>query len=952
MSNRRIYELTTSNVFSLTKDAKLGDAIAMLASNSISSIIITHEAIPVGILTERDIARASNTGIDATSIPVSAVMSPNPVTVYENADISVALDMMERNRIRRLVVTDKAGKLKGIVTQTDILKKLDEELFKVHTTVEAIMSKEVLSVSPDTSLKTTIEKIAEERKSCVIVVTGAAIKGIFTERDVVRHLYKQTPPETPVRDVCSRNIAYVSTDTILYDALKIMNERKIRHLVVIDSRQQLKGLVTQTDIVNMLHESIAKGIRDQAQRFKESLDILQTGFMELELNDEGRILWVNKHGAVELGFISPDSLIGTDISSLLTKPEQWGDFIRKAVGKEGVVSFIFEVKGKIIEGSFRISGLIASGLFKDITDRFAESESLKNERNRLENILKTLSEGLLVVGSDDIVKEINFSALEMFELKREDMVNEPYYSKKIIFIDEDGNAFGREAHPVSWVFKIGNPVSNLIAGIRRTDGNIIWLKLTATPSFGADGKIREVVMVLTDITELYTLERRYQKILDTAREGHWEVGLEGIIRRINPSLSALLGYRVEELIGKNIYDLALESDKHIFFEALEKRKHGISESYEITLLHKNGSRVYTIVSASPQKNAAGRVEGAFAFITDITAMKITQNMQHAIASFSKDITMALTENETYDIFRHYLLKLGSSKRRIDCIYLTNIDAELNTSIDVIKYCADGTPDYRFPGNDKCKSLIYSGTFAVNNIQNEYACPYRPDNEKGGSYYCTVINIGGAVSGILHIYSNAINFFDDRTSEMIESFISLLTPVINNMRLLELNKKLALIDPLTGLYNRRYFETFIEKQLALSDRNEQPLSLVLFDIDNFKQFNDTYGHDAGDSALNGVSEAILKNIRLADIGVRYGGEEFMLVLPNTDKNTAFEVAERTRAVIQEMPIHVSAEKNVCITISSGIATYAIDANSLELLISKADNALYEAKRTGKNKTCLA
>ncbi|TAN43456.1 MAG: diguanylate cyclase [Nitrospirae bacterium] len=952
MSNRRIYELTTSDVFSLTKDAKLSEAIATLAVNNISSIIITNESVPVGILTERDIARASNTGVDTFTLPVSSVMSPNPVTVYENSDISVALDVMERNRIRRLVVIDKTGRLRGIVTQTDILKKLDEDLFKVHTAVESIMSTDLLNVSPDTTLKTTIEKIAEERKSCVIVVTGAAIKGIFTERDVVRHLYKQTPPDTHIRDICSRNIAYVSTDTILYDALKIMNERRIRHLVVIDSRQQLKGLVTQTDIVNMLHESIAKGIRDQAQRFKESLDILQTGFMELELNDDGTVLWINKHGATELGFGSPDSLIGTDISSLLLKPEQWKDFIKKAVGKEGVVSYIFKFKNRIIEGSFKISGLIASGLFKDITDRFAESESLRDERNRLENILKTLSEGLLIVGSDDIVKEINFSALEMFELKREEMVNEPYYSKKIIFIDEDGNAFGRETHPVSWVLKTYNPVLNLIAGIRRADGNIIWLKLTATPSFGADRKIREVVMVLTDITELYSLEKRYQKILDTAREGHWEVGLEGIIRRINPSLSALLGYRVEELIGKSIYDLVVDSDRHIFFEALEKRKHGISESYEITLLHKNGSRVYTIVSASPQKNSAGKVEGAFAFITDITAVKITQNMQHAIASFSKDITMALSENETYDIFRHYLLKTGDDRRKIDCIYLTGIDPESNTSMDVIRYCADGTPDYRFPGHDKCKSLIYSGTFAVNDILKEYACPYRPENEQAGSYYCTMINIGGSVSGVLHLFSHSTNFFDDRTIEMIESFISLLIPVISNMRLLELNKKLALIDPLTGLYNRRYFETFIEKQLALADRNEQPLSMVLLDIDNFKQFNDTYGHDAGDSALKTVSDAILKNIRLADIGVRYGGEEFMLVLPNTDKSTAFEVAERTRLVIQEMPIHISAEKDVRITISSGIATYAVDADNLELLIAKADNSLYNAKRTGKNKTCLA
>jgi two-component system cell cycle response regulator len=173
-----------------------------------------------------------------------------------------------------------------------------------------------------------------------------------------------------------------------------------------------------------------------------------------------------------------------------------------------------------------------------------------------------------------------------------------------------------------------------------------------------------------------------------------------------------------------------------------------------------------------------------------------------------------------------------------------------------------------------------------------------------------------------------------------------------MRLLDMNKKLALIDPLTGLYNRRYLETFMEKHLAIADRNNQLLSMVMLDIDNFKYFNDTNGHEAGDMALRSISHAIGKNIRVSDIGVRYGGEEFIIVLPNTDKVTAFEVAERIRTTVESAPVVVGHDKRIFVTASFGVATYGIDANGFDALLAKADKVLYDAKKTGKNRICLA
>ncbi len=966
MATRRVHELMTTDVIVLPKEAKLIEAVGKLADNNISSIVITDKQTPLGIITERDITRiATATGStdEMNSLPVSNFMSKNPVTVYKNADVVTALETMERNRIRRLIVTDKSGKLKGIITYSDILKKLEEEFFKVHTTIDTVTTMGIVKVSADTSLGSAIHRMSEEKKSCILVTSSDAFAvdattttGILTERDIVKLLLKKIPMDTPVKDVCTKNIVYASHDTLLYDAIRIMHERRIRHLVVVDDRMQLKGIVTQTDIIGLLHENITKGIKDQLQRFKESLDILQTGFIEFELNNEGTILWINKHGAKELGFDNVDSAIGSSFVRLLKDKEQWSDFLNKANSKPATVSFVSHLNisgGKVIDGSFRIREFAASGIFKDITKQFNEGECIRNERNRFENILKTLSEGLVIYDGNGVIREINQAALNIFGMTKAEMIGMPYYSQKIAVMDEAGNVLDADGLCISHVMDKGAPVKNVIRGVKRADGTVTWFTASITPIFNSENKVEEIVHVLTDITELYNLQKRNQKIIETAKEGYWEVSFDGKILNINKSLSKLLGYREDELIGKSIYDLVDGDNKKVFEHALERRREGVSESYEITLRHKNSSDVYAIVSASPKTDSSGKACGAFAFITDVTDLKSTHNMLHTIASFYKDLSRALTEAEAYAILKHYLLSLRKGEAKINAVYLMNIDSSKHYVEEAISYNDSGLQELgKFPGLDKCKAYIYAATSVVNDLSKDYACPFQRFGAVSGSYCCTAINIGGSTAGILYLYSRHSNFFTDDIKEAIDSFIALFAPVVNNMRLLEMNKKLALIDPLTGLYNRRYLEAFIEKQLAIADRNNQLLSMVMLDIDNFKYFNDTNGHEAGDMALRSISHAINKNIRVSDIGVRYGGEEFIIALPNTDKVTAFEVAERIRTAIESTPVAISRDKRMFVTASFGVATYNIDANSFDALLAKADNALYDAKKAGKNRVCLA
>jgi two-component system cell cycle response regulator len=162
----------------------------------------------------------------------------------------------------------------------------------------------------------------------------------------------------------------------------------------------------------------------------------------------------------------------------------------------------------------------------------------------------------------------------------------------------------------------------------------------------------------------------------------------------------------------------------------------------------------------------------------------------------------------------------------------------------------------------------------------------------------------------------------------------------------LNQKLqslAVTDGLTGLHNHRAFQDYLEEQFQTAMRNKQPLALILMDVDHFKQYNDTYGHQAGDEVLRQVAQILQANVREGDFVARYGGEEFVIVLPRTDSESAVAVAERLRRAVESAEWHLRP-----ITGSFGVACIRPDMETRQELIEAADQALYQAKKNGRNR----
>jgi diguanylate cyclase (GGDEF)-like protein len=162
------------------------------------------------------------------------------------------------------------------------------------------------------------------------------------------------------------------------------------------------------------------------------------------------------------------------------------------------------------------------------------------------------------------------------------------------------------------------------------------------------------------------------------------------------------------------------------------------------------------------------------------------------------------------------------------------------------------------------------------------------------------------------------------------------------------ERIAIEDPLTGIYNRRYFFELAEKEVERANRYKNPLSVVIFDVDNFKRMNDSFGHLIGDQILVNLAKLCLNNIRSMDIIARYGGEEFVILMPEATKEDAQKIAERLRKIVAETSM-VTGALDVMMTISLGVASWNCNQElDFDSLLARADQALYQSKESGRNR----
>ncbi|HHV99332.1 MAG TPA: GGDEF domain-containing protein [Clostridiaceae bacterium] len=239
-------------------------------------------------------------------------------------------------------------------------------------------------------------------------------------------------------------------------------------------------------------------------------------------------------------------------------------------------------------------------------------------------------------------------------------------------------------------------------------------------------------------------------------------------------------------------------------------------------------------------------------------------------------------------------------------------------------------------------------FDAGRIKSDKYCRRRNFLFNSGNCMCINILNNEYSCAILQLCSKSKKLFKSENIYIINLFADIARPIISNTQALNALRKKASTDLLTTVYNRDFLNAYLENQLKVADAANHSVSLLIIDVDNFKSINDTYGHLIGDRVLSNAANIMLNCVRKNDVVARYGGDEFIVVLPSTDTDTAYIIAERIVNEIASSKIRpIDGVEIPSITCSIGISTYPDHCKSMEHLISTADSALYEAKRCGKN-----
>jgi diguanylate cyclase (GGDEF)-like protein len=211
-----------------------------------------------------------------------------------------------------------------------------------------------------------------------------------------------------------------------------------------------------------------------------------------------------------------------------------------------------------------------------------------------------------------------------------------------------------------------------------------------------------------------------------------------------------------------------------------------------------------------------------------------------------------------------------------------------------------------------------------------------------------LKIRDEVIGVLDIESDKLNAFSEKDLRMFSLFAIQAAIAIENARLYDETKILSLTDGLTKIANRRHFDLTVESEVRKARGYSRSISLAMIDLDNFKNFNDRYGHQAGDRMLINIARILKESVRDTDFVARYGGEEFVIVFPETGNDAAIRVSERIRRAVEVDGVYVKGLGKKCTTVSLGVATYPYNAQDVAELVYNADKALYRAKQLGKNR----
>jgi diguanylate cyclase (GGDEF)-like protein/PAS domain S-box-containing protein len=466
--------------------------------------------------------------------------------------------------------------------------------------------------------------------------------------------------------------------------------------------------------------------------------------------------------------------------------------------------------------------------------------------------------------------------------------------------------------------------------------------------------------------ELQRSRHFLENVIDNSAEGIGIVDSRGHITKWNKASEVIYGYSFKELEGKSAFDIYADKDEMAKM-LIPLRRDGLVKHYEITMKRRDGSTFPASLSIKVMRDEAGKNVGSVTVARDLTELKEKEAKLQAaneqlrglvyesnersrqmllLQEMSEIFLSCQTSGETYSAVTHFGPKIFPDYAGV--LYL------LNSTKDIFEMTAlwGEAPRVEMSfGRDECWSLGRSRAYPVADSGSSMNCRHVAATLPG-AYLCVPMMAQGEVMGILHLRKMTQEIEEKMAgiAQFATSVAEAMALALANLKLRETLRDQAIRDGLTGLFNRRYLEETLEREVSRSKRQESPLAVIMLDLDHFKEYNDTYGHNAGDELLMSLGKLIKGQVRREDIACRYGGEEFLLIMPETPLKIAMNRVDELNRSVKNL--HTQNPSLKPITISAGVAIFPDHGDSGKELIQAADAALYQAKAKGRDRLLVA
>ncbi|MBI5711818.1 MAG: diguanylate cyclase [Chloroflexi bacterium] len=467
-------------------------------------------------------------------------------------------------------------------------------------------------------------------------------------------------------------------------------------------------------------------------------------------------------------------------------------------------------------------------------------------------------------------------------------------------------------------------------------------------------------------------QARAATIVAQAMDGIITFDDECQIESINESGENVFGYKAEEVIGKSVNLLFIDlcgdslatyisrshSEGRQSLEATGRRKNGSTFPIELTMSELSLERRRTFVIAivrdiSQRKRDEELVRQANEKLTMWIDQLERRNRESALLSDMGDLFQSChSVDEAYRIIEQSARRLFPD--RCGAVYTLNSSRNL---VEAVAAWGDSADEMRQQvlAPDECWGFRRGRSYLVADTRDGVLCQHvsqlaKNDQDVPHSYVCIPMMAHGDALGVLHLRGSVEAAIAD-DAPLATSVAERIALALANLRLRETLRVQSIRDSLTGLFNRRYMEETFERELQRAARKGTPLGVIMLDIDHFKRFNDTFGHEAGDALLRELGQLLHLRFRGADIACRYGGEEFTLILPEASVQATLQRGEELREAVGGIRLEHLGQSLGVVTLSLGVAAFPDHGSNKESLLRIADAALYRAKKEGRNRVVI-